>query len=574
VKKVTCFASGLAAETDTSSSIDPMSVSPHAKQLLDLCPQSLWLANCHGQLVVLNRAWLNDTGVSQEASLGHYFWEFFHPDDQNLLQQYWREQSSATWQEQVRLYHASSTYIWVMVRAERVQPELNTAVTTLATITSESCWESEQHPGCMYVGIIERLVTPATDLSPGVADVDFEHDYQAKLNQEVQLRAMTAELEARLSEEAAALVEQESRFRATFEQAAMGCAHVSLEGYWLMVNQKLCEIVGYTREELAHKTFQDITHPDDLAADLALVHSLYIGEIPHYTMEKRYYRKDGSIVWVQITISLWRQPNPSPGQLGVPVYFIAMIEDISRRKHLEIQDLENRRALEAAKQALERQNQELDQFVYMASHDLKAPLRGIANLSEWLEEDLGEHLPPENREQLQLMRNRVQRMEKLVSGLLRYSRVGREKMETTLVNVRELLNEVIDSVDPPPGFMIHLPQQMPSLRTQRLLLAQVFTNLISNAIKHHDQAEGYIVVDWQEQADVYLFAVSDDGPGIPSAYQETIFKIFQTLSSGESTQNTGIGLAIIKKIVDGHGGKIRVCTNGQRGSRFEFTWRK
>ncbi|MFM2431598.1 MAG: hypothetical protein RLZZ511_2811 [Cyanobacteriota bacterium] len=381
---------------------------------------------------------------------------------------------------------------------------------------------------------------------------------------------------------ASILAEREAQFRATFEHPAIGCCHVAPDGRWLRVNEKLCEIVGYSREDLLQKTFQDITHPDDLAEDLAYVERLLAGMIPYYFLEKRYIRGDGTIVWARITVSLQRETSTDVlelDQLGQPLYFVTMMEDISDRKQLERQDALNRQALEKAKQSLEKRNQELDQFVYIASHDLKAPLRGIANLSEWLEEDLAGQLPPDNQEQLVLLRSRVKRMENLINGLLQYSRVGRQEMQTSWVDTRELLLELIDSLDPPQTFQIQLPEVMPQFQTQRLLLGQVFSNLLSNAIKHHDRADGLIAISWVEQTEHYQFAVTDDGPGIPLAQHDRVFGIFQTLNGSDASDNTGIGLALVKKIVEDGGGTIQLdcshdASGSHRGCRFEFTWLK
>jgi PAS domain S-box-containing protein len=399
-------------------------------------------------------------------------------------------------------------------------------------------------------------------------------DITAQKQLEAELVASKLALVAQVAERTAQLAEREAQFRSTFDQSAIGCAHVGLDGYWLRTNQKLCAIVGYTHEELRQKTFQQITHPDDLAEDLAYVKRLLAGAISHYFLEKRYIRSNGAIIWVRITVSLQRQLAESADQRGEPRYFIGMVEDISDRKQLEIQDAANRRALEQAKQVLEERNQELDQFVHIASHDLKAPLRGIANLAEWLEEDLAEKLSSDNREQLGLMRSRVHRMENLIDGLLQYSRVGREDFATSWVDTRELLLEILDSLDPPATFQIQLPEVMPQLQTRRLLLSQVFSNLFSNAIKHHDRDVGHIAVDWAEQDNYYLFTVADDGPGIPPQQRERMFGIFQTLSGHKSASNTGIGLALVKKIIEGGGGSIQFQTGIDRGIRCEFTWPK
>jgi PAS domain S-box-containing protein len=386
-----------------------------------------------------------------------------------------------------------------------------------------------------------------------------------------------------------ALQASEELFRLTFDHTPLGFAHVALDGSLLRVNQKFCEIVGYPKVELLATTFQAITEPADLAEDLALVAQLVNGEIDEYTLEKRYIHKQGHHVWVNLTVALIRSLVPA-GQMGTPEYFISGIKDITDRKQLEIlnrtqaDDLQRlNNSLMLAQQQLEERNIELDRFVSIAAHDLKAPLRAIANLSEWIEEDLQAQIPGENP-QLKLLRQRVKRMDALIDGLLRYSRTGREELATETVDVAEVLAETIDSLSPPDGFQIEVVNSMPILDTKRLLLTQVFANLISNGIKHHHRTDGRIEITAEDLGDRNLFTIADDGPGISQGESRTrIFEIFQTLNPvTDSTENTGIGLALVKKIVEGEGGKIWLDDRyispekrpPQQGCRFCFTWLK
>ncbi len=230
------------------------------------------------------------------------------------------------------------------------------------------------------------------------------------------------------------------------------------------------------------------------------------------------------------------------------------------------------RILATANFTLTDRNKELDQFTYVVSHDLKAPLRAIANLSEWIEEDLEGKLDEENRHQMDLLRKRVHRMEALINGLLQFSRVGRRQSTVETVRVGELLTDIIDSLAPPADFKIEIQEPMPTLQTDTLQLQQVFSNLLSNAIKHHHQPDGHIYVSAKPQLDGYEFAVRDDGPGIAEVYHDKIFQIFQVLDRRDLTENTGIGLSIIKKIIESKGGTIQVESEENQGTTFRFTW--
>lgn len=223
-------------------------------------------------------------------------------------------------------------------------------------------------------------------------------------------------------------------------------------------------------------------------------------------------------------------------------------------------------------QALENSNKELDEFAHIVSHDLKAPLRAISNLSLWLQEDIGDQLTGENRDNFSKLRNRVARMEGLINGILEYSRTGRQKFEDESVDVYALLHEILEMLAPPGNIKIDIQLEMPTLQAPKVMLLQVFSNLISNAIKYNDKREGLINVVVEEQETCYQFSVEDNGPGIPVEFHEKIFLIFQTLQSRDKVESTGIGLTIVKKILATVGGKIWLESEPGKGTRFFFTW--
>jgi signal transduction histidine kinase len=232
--------------------------------------------------------------------------------------------------------------------------------------------------------------------------------------------------------------------------------------------------------------------------------------------------------------------------------------------------LEQRVAIRTAE--AERHVEELEQFAYVTSHDLKAPLRGIANLATWLEEDLSEKLTEATCEQLGLLRDRVQRMNDLIEGLLDYSRIGQAANSLVSVDTGELLAEVIDSLSPPNGFIVDVGADMPTLYTDRLHLGQVFSNLIGNSIKHRKGRQGHAWITAHNEGEYYEFTIADDGPGIAREYHDKVFMMFQTLAAKDYGSNTGIGLALVKKIVQEHGGSITLESEEGNGATFRFSW--
>ena len=261
--------------------------------------------------------------------------------------------------------------------------------------------------------------------------------------------------------------------------------------------------------------------------------------------------------------------------LGATIGGIYLFINLERQVSQYTDRIEESNAyLARTSRTLEKRNQELDQFAYIVSHDLKAPLRAIANLSSWIEEDIGENLDTDTQYQMDLLRKRVHRMEAFINGILEYSRVGRVRSERETINVENLLKEIINSLEIPEEFTVEIGSNMPTITTETLPLQQVFTNLITNAIKHHDRADGKVSITVKERENAYEFTVTDDGTGIDPKFHEKIFIMFQTLQARDTVENTGVGLAIIKKIMDDKGEKITVESEPGKGTSFHFTWSK
>jgi PAS domain S-box-containing protein len=225
---------------------------------------------------------------------------------------------------------------------------------------------------------------------------------------------------------------------------------------------------------------------------------------------------------------------------------------------------------------LQASNRDLDEFAYVASHDLKAPLRVIDNASRWLVEDLGDDLDEDSLENLQLVRSRAVRMEKLLDDLLEYSRIGRktDQRYQEQVSGTELLADVLLLVDKPDGFNIKISPGFADVTVNCMPLQQIFINLINNAIKHHNSEQGVVEIDVTEEPNHYLFSVKDDGPGIAEEYHERVFGMFQTLKSRDRVEGSGMGLAMVKKHVDSKGGKISLDSQEGKGCLFKIRWPK
>ena len=223
---------------------------------------------------------------------------------------------------------------------------------------------------------------------------------------------------------------------------------------------------------------------------------------------------------------------------------------------------------------LERSNDDLENFAYVASHDLKAPLRAIDNLASWIAEDLVGIMNDETKDHIAILKTRVSRMDNLLNSLLAYSRVGRIESKVEKTDMNKLLRDIVAMINPPESVSIDILPGMPVFDTLKAPLQQVFMNLIGNAVKHRGKQNINIAVSFEDIGKFYRFMVKDDGPGIPEKLQSKAFQLFQTLKPRDEVEGSGMGLAIVKKTIESQGGTITINSSQGTGASFSFTWNK
>ena len=414
----------------------------------------------------------------------------------------------------------------------------------------------------------------------------------------------------------AAYRERESLFRAVFDQAAVGVAHVETRtGRFLRVNQRYADFVGYSREELTSLRFQDVTHPEDVDRDVASMERLAEGKISEFTVDKRYVRKDGSVVWGALAVS----PMWAPGE--PPTTNISMVLDITEKKRAEeeaqsaqvkmsrllveadrsrqalLSVVEDQRATDAAlrqseqryrelnieleKRVLERTsqleeaNKELEAFSYSVSHDLRAPLRAIDGFSRMIVEDHAGSLDAEGRRLLGVVSANARRMSQLIDDLLRLSRLGRSEIRPTSIDMAALARTAFEEVVEDPGARGRIDfrvGELPRIEGDPALLRQAWINLLSNAVKFSAARERAVVeVEGRVEGRVALFSVKDNGAGFNAAYSAKLFGVFQRLHGPSEFEGTGVGLALVKRIVVRHGGRVWAEGAVGQGATFSFS---
>jgi len=484
-----------------------------------------------------------------------------------------------------------------------------------------------------------------------------------------------------------ALEESERRFRGIFEQAAVGMARVNLEGHLIQTNRTLCQMLGYSMQEMMGLHFSEVTHPEDLGSDIALYRKVLAGEMDSYAIDKRYVCKDGNILWGRLTVTRVH------ADFAGADYLVFVVEDITWRKKMEqelregrafvdnvfasikdgisvmdtdltilrvnptmeawyahamplvgkkcheayrssdraceicatsmalstcelsteevpllgkegvvsgwlekstfpmkdpdtgalkgvieyVRDVSERKrvqdALRERTQELEMANKELEEFAFVASHDLKEPLRKISNFTGLLEKRYRGKLDEKGDAYIHYVVDGAARMERLIDDLLTYSRIGRDSLFFESVPLETVLGQTLEDLQQglqeAHARVAHDP--LPVVRGSRPHLGQVFQNLIANAVKFRGDAPPRITISAKRKGSEWVISVRDQGIGFDQVQRDRIFEIFQRLHTRVEYPGTGIGLAVCKKIVEMHGGRIWAESEPGKGSVFYFT---
>ncbi|HWP92703.1 MAG TPA: ATP-binding protein [Thermodesulfobacteriota bacterium] len=402
----------------------------------------------------------------------------------------------------------------------------------------------------------EREARRIAEKALQVAQKDLE---KRVLERTLELEKANKTLQAEIAERRRveeALKESEEKNRTLVEYSFDYICETSADGRFLYVNPKHKDLLDYQPDELQGKSIFEFIHPDDRSR----VISEFQRAIATFSSGHAIFRfrhKNGQWNWLEST---GRPFRTAAGEIRG----IIASRDITERRKSEERQTQLLKELESV-------NQELNDFAYIVSHDLKAPLRAISSLANWIATDYAEKLEEDGKNQLSLLVTRVKRMHSLIDGILQYSRTGRVKERKVLVNLNQLLAEVIYLIAPPAHIDIQVEDELPSILCERTRMEQVFQNLLSNAVKFMDKQRGEIKITCAQEDGYWKFSIADNGPGIEEKYFDKIFQIFQTLAPRDESENTGVGLALVKKIIEMYNGKIWVESKVGHGSKFFFT---
>jgi PAS domain S-box-containing protein len=490
--------------------------------LADTMPQLVWTARPDATIESVNLGWQSYLAVSSEAAAIKALDQVVHPDDQAATSAEWQGmfREARPGGGELRLRRHDGAYRWHLWRA---------------------------HPERDSSGRMIRWVGTSTDI----------HDQ--KLAEE--------SLERRVAERTAELATSEERFRHTFHFAGSGMAMVGLDGRWLRVNKSLCEIVGYSEVELLAKTFQDITHPGDLATDLARVQELIDGKVRFYQLQKRYLHREGHVVWINLTVSLVHDAA------GRPLHFVSQVEDINERKQLE----EN--LARARDQALEASRMK-SEFLATMSHEIRTPMNGVIGMTSLLRDT---PLTETQSEYVRTIEASGESLLAILNDILDYSKIeaGRIELEVAAFDLRQCVEDALDlfagrALEKKIELVYIMGPAVPGhVAGDVTRLRQVLANLLGNAVKFTETGEIVVTIDAEpvDGRHRLSFAVKDTGIGIPPEGMERLFKSFSQVDSSTTRRfgGTGLGLVISRRLTELMGGEMWAESRAGEGSIFHFT---
>jgi PAS domain S-box-containing protein len=349
-----------------------------------------------------------------------------------------------------------------------------------------------------------------------------------------------------------ALKESEQRLSIVLNSILTGVVLIDAETHRIVdANPLAAKLIGLPKEEIVGKVCHEFICP----AEKGKCPISDLGQTVDQS-ERMLIKGDGKGIQVLKTVT--------PIKWQGHQYLVESFIDITERKQAEERKAQLMKEVESA-------NRELKDFAYVVSHDLKAPLRGIKTLSEWISTDYTDKLDEQGKEQMKLLVGRVDRMQNLIDGILQYSRIGRVKEKRDVVNLNKVVADVIDILASPANITITVENELPTIECEPTRIVQVFQNLLSNAVKYMDKPQGQIKVGSVEENGFWKFNVTDNGPGIEEKHFERVFQLFQTLAPRDSVESTGVGLTVAKKVVELYGGRIWIESKVGEGSTFFFT---
>jgi PAS domain S-box-containing protein len=483
------------------------------REMADTVPGILFTTDLHDSTDYVSQRFYEYTGLPPDTALGDGWQAAIHPEDLQANLERWQAllAQGAPYDFQFRLRSADGGYRWFLSRSRPMHDDQGNIIRWIGSV----------------------------------------HDVDDLVQLNGALRA------------------SEERFRGTFENAAVGITHRHAQGQFLLVNKRFCHIVGYSHEELLGKTFDEITFAEDLSKERELVEALVQGKLPSYSIEKRYVRKDGSLVWTEVTASMQRDAA------GNPSYVIALVQDISKRKLLEHE-------LSVAKEFAESANRAKDEFLANVSHEIRTPFGAILGMTELV---LDTALTDEQRQDLEIVRSESERLLGLVTDLLDFSKIESRKVELNLADfsLRAVVSDVSRIVLPQAqlkglALTSHVDPIVPDMVVGDAdKLRMVLLNLMNNAVKFTKVGDVSLKVGVVETTDdmntVKLrFAVSDTGIGVPDEKQSRIFRPFEQADNSTTRRygGTGLGLTIANDLVALMGGTIGVESEPGSGSTFAF----